>query len=428
MDEQKTGSGQPNRSNNDYYNMTHSQLLNHLRTETKKSKGELPAYKLADFFSKRLWTWFYYYTSSRFGRSYPYKTYKAPATGIYPIAPDNGKDAVSIAIAADWATDTTESFQVAARMKEHNPDYTIHLGDTYYVGAPHEIEINFIKPGSPWVRGSKGSFAVLGNHEMYARGIAFFKKLLPTLGIKNKDGKYDGQKAGFFCLENEYWRILGLDTGYHSVGWPLLELLPYFTPDARMDKLLIDWLTDVVKLNDPNDKRGLLLLSHNQYITAFHNEDEYFAPANQLAKLIGKNRPVVWLWGHEHKFSMYEKAQVNEGITCYGRCIGHGGMPVEVSTAEFARNNKTHGNTKLLMVDDRVRPNTNAFPLGLNGYVVVTLNNEQLEIGYFDVNEKLFSETWTADIEAGTVKGAIDVPASTKLKTVDGKPWDAAVK
>jgi hypothetical protein len=421
---------QPGRNQDDYLDLQRSVLLNHLRTEMKKSKGEEPAYKISDFFTKRVWSWFYYYVSSRVGLNYPYKTYEGPDKGIYNIKPvEQDVDAVTIAITADWGTDTAESHNVANQMGTHNPDYTIHLGDTYYVGAPHEIELNFTKPGSPWVRGSKGSFAVLGNHEMYARGIAFFKHLLPTLGIKDGAGNFTGQKAGFFCLENDYWRILGLDTGYHSIGKiPFIELVPGCAPDCHFDKKLIDWLKNDVKLNDPADKRGLLVLSHHQYITAFNDEGEYPVPAAQLAKLIGKDRPVIWLWGHEHKFSIFEKAQVGNGITAYGRCIGHGGMPIELSTISFTRSTKSHGNSKLVMVDTRAQPGTEAYPLGYNGYVVLTIKNEELEIAYFDTNGQLFSETWMADIASRSINGKICDPVSVHLKTVDNKEWNDAVK
>jgi hypothetical protein len=427
MDEQNNDR-QPARSAKDYLNLTRSEAQNHFRTETKKSKGEPPANKIADFFSKRLWAWFYYYISSRFGKNYPYATYTGPDNGIYPIKPEAGKDGVSIAITADWGTDTHESFEVAKKMRSHHPDYTIHLGDTYYVGAPHEIELNFTQPGSPWVRGSKGSFAVLGNHEMYARGVAFFNRLLPTLGLKGDDGKYAGQKAGFFCLENEYWRILGLDTGYHSTGKiPLLELLPWFGPNCHFDEKLMDWLYNDLKLNDKNDKRGLLILSHHQYITAFKDEGEYLVPAEQLAKLIGKDRPVVWLWGHEHKFSVFEKAQAGDGIAAYGRCIGHGGMPIELNTSTFNRSESTHGNSKLVMVDTRAKDGTDGHPLGYNGYAMISIKEKELEIAYFDVEGKLFSESWIVDLQSGIIKGSIKIPPLTKLKTVDGKEWAAAV-
>lgn len=101
-----------------------------------------------------------------------YNTYKGLETGIYKL--DTVNQEVSIAIAADWATNTLESIHIAREINKKNPAFTIHLGDTYFVGEPDEIAANFLPINdSIWPRGDIGSFAVLGNHEMYARGISF---------------------------------------------------------------------------------------------------------------------------------------------------------------------------------------------------------------------------------------------------------------
>jgi len=423
MDDQQN-SRQPGRSQDDYLDLSRRVYVNHWRTEAIKSKGKSRFNKIKDFLTSRFWDWIYYYLTSRFGPDCRYRAYADGETGVYKI--DGGK--AVIAIAADWGTDTKESYEVAREMLGHKPDYTIHLGDTYYVGAPHEIRQNFVDKGSPWVRGSKGSFAVLGNHEMYARGIAFFKYQLPTLGLRDAEGKYTGQKAGFFCLENDHWRILGLDTGYHSIGKiPLLELLPWFAPDCHFDKILVDWLYKALRLDDPDDKRGLVIMTHHQYITAFAGEGEFLVPAEQLAKIIGKHRPVIWLWGHEHKLSVFEKVQVGEGITAYGRCIGHGGMPIQLYGDGFKIDKKTHGYDKLVLADKRVRQPNGDFPLGYNGYAVLTLDNDALEIGYHDVDKKVLSESWTVDIKTGIIKGEIHKPTDSKLGPAEHKALSDAV-
>jgi hypothetical protein len=414
----------PERTQADYTTMSHSLLLNHLQTEIKKSKQKSRIHKITDYLTRRVWAWLYYYITSRFGPNYRYTTYTKEHNGIYPL----GMGRVSIALTADWATDTLESLAIAKSMADHNPDYTIHLGDTYYVGAPPEIRANFTGDGSPWVRGSKGSFAILGNHEMYARGVAFFKTLLPTLGLKTADGKYDGQKAGFFCLENTYWRILGLDTGYHSIGKvPVLEMLPWFAPDCHFDAKLMSWLREQVRLDDPEDKRGILILTHHQYITAFNRQGEFIVPAEQLARLIGKTRPVIWLWGHEHKFSIFGKAQIGDGITAYGRCMGHGGMPVELEEKAFERSTTKHGYNKLVMVDTRTRVNTPGCHLGFNGYALIALDNDVLEIEYYDVNGKIIAEKWIANLQTGILKGYIDESQIKGLMPEKEKKWQDAV-
>ena len=48
----------------------------------------------------------------------------------------------SIAIAVDWATNTLESIHSAREIDKKNPAFTMHLGDTYFVGEPDEIAAN----------------------------------------------------------------------------------------------------------------------------------------------------------------------------------------------------------------------------------------------------------------------------------------------
>ena len=436
------------RDQSDYLNLGRSIIGNHLRTESKKSKDTPVLNQITAFISKHFWTWIYYYMDSRFGKPHPYPEYTSSGDqGVYPLgtSPVSGRRGVTLAICADWGTNTSESCHIAGCMHSHTPDYTIHLGDTYYVGEPKEIAANFLNPGSPWVRGPLGSFAVLGNHEMYAKGSAFFDNLLPTLGIAAPPAaaaptaaplpaatspapapggapRLLGQKAGFFCLENDHWRILGLDTGYHSIGKPVLELLPWFQPDCRLDDAVVRWLKEVVRVGE--DQRGLVVMTHHQYISAF-DEPEYTVPARQLAALIGETRPVLWLWGHEHRFSLYEKYAMQGGLTAYGRCIGHGGMPVEVNTN--TRNPKRQGNARLVMVDDRIRTGEGSAkdPLGWNGYALLHIDGPELTIEYCDAERSLFTESWTSP---GGLKGSIQVAPHCPLKPVAGKEWNDAVR
>ncbi len=52
-----------------------------------------------------------------------------------------------------------------------------------------EIKENFLgEPTSPyppvkWPQGKLGSFALSGNHEMYARGNGYFDAILPKMGL-----------------------------------------------------------------------------------------------------------------------------------------------------------------------------------------------------------------------------------------------------
>jgi hypothetical protein len=97
-----------------------------------------------------------------------FQTYKR-GSGLHEVG-----EQLQLSVVGDWATGTDEAQQVIWQMVKHNPDYTIHLGDVYYVGDKPELEENCLgvshskKTGVKWLAGSKGSFALSGNHEMYA--------------------------------------------------------------------------------------------------------------------------------------------------------------------------------------------------------------------------------------------------------------------
>jgi hypothetical protein len=421
---------EPKRTNADYLGPSRWESVAHLKTELKKK----PKYTAADFLGKMVWNWVYHYVKSRFGKKFPYRTYDATDSGVYGIAAENG-EAVRIAIASDWATDTDESFAIGQRMASHDPHFTIHVGDTYYVGAPHEVESNFTEKDAPWPKGSAGSFAVLGNHEMYAKGDAFFEILLEDIGLRNPDGSFSKQKAGFFCLENQHWRILGLDTGYHSVGKPLLEFLPFFKPDCHFDDKLMHWLQNTVHLGDPADKRGLLILTHHQFISAFEKEMEYMKPANQLGGLLGTSRKVLWLWGHEHKLSFFERVQLEKSPQVYGRCIGYGGTPVEITGKSFQLNKKLKGFAKLVAVDQRPNKTVKGVPVGFNGYAVIKLKEDELKIEYHDSDSHnrdnpgpLVVETWKVNLTNGDIQGEIVECQKGLLTYASGKSLADAVR
>ena len=432
MDNQNNTTQQnaPKRSNADYLGPSRWESVAHFKTELKKK----PKYTAADFLGKMIWNWIYHYVKSRFGKKYPYPTYDATDSGVYEIATENGEP-IRIGIASDWATDTDESFAIGQRMASHDPHFTIHVGDTYYVGAPHEVKSNFTEDGAPWPKGSAGSFAVLGNHEMYAKGDAFFEDLMPAMGFRKADGTFTGQKAGFFCLETRYWRILGLDTGYHSSGKPILEFLPFFSPDCHFDDKLMDWLKNTVRLNDPADKRGLFILTHHQFISAFNKEEEYLKPGSQLGSLLRKDRKVLWLWGHEHKLSFYEKVQMKDSPEVYGRCIGYGGTPVEINGKSFQLKDSLKGYGRLVAVDRRRSKKVQDVEVGFNGYAVVKLKDDELQIEYHDSDSHnrdnpgpLVVETWKVNLASGDIQGQIIECQKGLLTYSQGKTLADAVR
>ena len=404
------------RDKEDYIDLTRSEAQNHYRTEATKEEVKVPekqqtaANKISDFFESKFFSWFFHYFKSRFGPRHDFQNYKGSEdNGVYRLESSsavNGEDKeISIGLAGDWATDTNESDRIGVLIEKRKPDYTIHLGDTYFVGMKEEMRVNFIDENSSWYRGKSGSFSLMGNHEMYSRGISYFRDLLPTLGIYSEEKKkYTGQKASYFCLENEHWRIISLDTGYNSVGIPLIEYI--FKPKCEFHDDIIDWLKNTLDLK--NDKRGLILMTHHQYCSAF--EEEYKKPAEQLAAIIGGEREVLWYWGHEHRLAVYGKFKSEKGITAYGRCIGNGGMPVEFKNK--LKEDKAN-ECKLILHDARKNTEIKNIDIGFNGFAILKIKGADLKTEYYDINDKLLlTEKWTADINTGKIK-------SEKIDVVD---------
>jgi hypothetical protein len=393
------------RTPSEYIGLKRSWMQSHFRTQSSIGLQQRPAKRkilnrLKNFLTNNIFGWLYHYIKSRFGPRHPFLTYQGTENGIYKFTGGNNTDEVKISLVADWATGTKESDIIARHIRSQTPQYSIHLGDTYFVGTPFEVRENYFDVVE-FPMGNAGTFALNGNHEMYARGIGYFRHLLRRLGIRDSNGNQTGQKASYFCLQNDYWRIIGLDTGYKSVGIPILEFL--IKPDCGLPKPLFAWLRDTVLRDMENDKRGIIFLSHHQYWSAF--EDQIPRPAQQLARLLPHNKPVLWFWGHEHRFALYGAQQHDGGIPAYGRCIGHGGMPVQLTNEP---DEQTQKEFKLAFYDYRQYDIIDNTRIGFNGFAILTFNKQQLTVEYRDINDEVqVAEQWNIDISSGNLTGNV---------------------
>jgi hypothetical protein len=256
-----------------------------------------------------------------------------------------------------------------------------------------------------WETGTKGSFALNGNHEMYACGDAYFDRFLRELG----------QKASFFCLQNKYWKIVGLDTGYYSTGvrtalsflsrikkiqW--LRKTSWFKPSCKLHDELMKWMRKVLEPAPKNADSetvvpALVLLSHHEYYSSF--DDWYPIPAQQLREVISPERPVLWFWGHEHRFALYDCFGTRDGIQAFGRCVGHGGMPVNRGIAPDITD------CNCVLYDDRRYKSDEDIDVGYNGFITLEFDGPTLDVRYYDLyNTLLLTERWTSDGK-GQLKG-----------------------
>ena len=331
----------------------------------------------------------------------------SPQHAMYDLLDEHGSDTVRIALVGDWGTGTDEAVCVAREMTKFKPHFTLHIGDVYYVGDPVEVNENCLGIRNPvnnyapavWPIGSLGSFAMNGNHEMLANGIGYFDVLLPHLGLKVA-GQMQGQQTSFFCLQNKYWRVIAIDTGYNSTGIPILEEIPLIDKiplvcgNCKLPDKLIEWLKTVV-IPRADDPRGIILLSHQQYYSAF--EGPFTKPARQLWRA-GIKGPVLWFWGHEHRFAGYDLFG-KDHLKAYGRCVGHGGMPLSLCLPTKKPQPKFYD----------VRKGTQGF--GVNGHVNLHFQGPHLEATYVDLNgTELVKEKWSVD-----TSGAIHLDCYQKI-------------
>ncbi|HTZ74401.1 MAG TPA: metallophosphoesterase [Candidatus Aquilonibacter sp.] len=386
--------------------MAHSGLGAHFRAGGSAYSAETYG-PLKALLPDHLAAWISHVARFWFHKKHKFREYSAPdeGTGVVPIA-----DHATLSIAGDWGTGTDEAEKVAQRILEFAPDYTIHLGDVYFVGDKREVKENFLgektSPYEPvkWPMGRIGSFALSGNHEMYARGYGYFESILPKMGLR-EPGSYwgSGQRASFFCLENKFWRIIGLDTGYNSTAfdWGRVDLLDrskwlrksvHFKPKCNFPDPMMGWLADVVQ--PEVDGRGLILLTHHGCYSAF--SEWYQIPARQLAAVI--RRPVIWFWGHEHRLTIYDRYSVRNGISAYGRCIGHAGMPVDRGKPDL--------DAPWLAYDNRRYRNDENIDVGFNGHANLRFDGPEMRAEYLDLNgATLFTESWHVDLPSGKLHG-----------------------
>ena len=235
--------------------------------------------------------------------------------------PPNAK----VALLADWGGDNPAARSIASVTRKQQPNIAIHLGDIYYGGIESECE-TFLQlwPFQTNIQHSEigvpagSSFALNGNHEMYSGGEAYFDLVLKAFG----------QPQPFFCLENEFWRLIGLDTAYNGGR---LQPSDANDPIARQ----WNWLIEILK---KSDGRKNILLTHHQPVSAHAAEFNASLPLRKdVADLLatgGVSPDAIfgWFFGHEHRCALYKDSATQFNA----RLIGNGCIPHQVQTENEA--------------------------------------------------------------------------------------------
>lgn len=352
-----------------------TQLLNTPRDSARSLQRTHNVRYAGDFLESRFWRWLGEYLRTVLSGRDPFLKYDLsdPHAGVYVMP-----EVTSVALASDWGTGTISAYRVRDEILRLKPDITMHLGDVYYVGNQEEFDEYFLGDDD-WPRGSLEpagditalpTYALNGNHEMYSGGSAYFHSIR----------EHFGQEASFFCVENEYWRIVALDSGYSSKLIPGLELLPWW---VRLQAQNIQWLQRNVLSS--TDTRPILLLSHHQWFSAFESEH------GKLGRDLGTDpRFLLWFWGHEHRLAGYGAYQAHpKGPKIRARCIGHGGMPIEDIHMPVKRERN------LVFYDRRATGSVDGTPVGYCGFALLDFDREALVISYVEETGKvLLREKW----------------------------------
>lgn len=213
-----------------------------------------------------------------------------------------------LVLVGDWGTGLPRARRVGKEMARVLADgaesgiaqHIVHLGDVYYCGWRHEYDRRLL---DPWPVGMNdadtiGSWSLNANHDMFSGGHDYYDHLLADPRFARQ------QRSSLFSLVTPDWQIMGLDT-----GWTDGELVD---PQPR-------WVEDTVA----GSHRKVLLLSHHQLYSA-HEWRSSHPIDDVLQPVLETGRVRAWFWGHEHRCTLYG---AHRGVA-FGRCIGHGGVPV----------------------------------------------------------------------------------------------------
>src|ERR1700722_2680427 len=180
----RTGQPRKRKDLQDFTKLSRKPLLAYLQKQglppTPRRRPPSAFQKLEIFLPTNLWQWLCDYVRYRIGRKhrFPHYTHPERDNGVYPLQGDDRSAAepIRVALAGDWGTGTDEAFKIGELIKAFRPHYSVHLGDVYFVGDPNEVKSNFLGIANPahdfapchWPSGLIGTFALNGNHEMYA--------------------------------------------------------------------------------------------------------------------------------------------------------------------------------------------------------------------------------------------------------------------
>ena len=278
-----------------------------------------------------------------------------------------------VALFGDWGTGEPTAQRVMQQIKACNPTHAIHLGDVYYSGTKKEVKNRFLDViaqfGPP--PSTCKYFALNSNHEMYSGGYGYFDSTLPQFG----------QEASYFCLANDDWQLIGIDSGYEDHG----------LQDPQKD-----WLTAQLGQHGPKN----ILLSHHQLFSPYESVSKKRL-SKKTADLL--TNIYAWFWGHEHKCII-----MGDHLGIKARCIGHGSIPDSVPYG-----NARFGDVPIVRVDERRSPDG----VNVHGFALLKFAGSRLDVSYIDeFGAEFFTERLDTVVAPAIVRGAAEAEGVTESR------------
>jgi hypothetical protein len=277
---------------------------------------------------------------------------------IVPIAND-----AKVIVVGDWGSGIPRAKKVADRIREElDRDTTmqrsvVHLGDVYYSGSKREYERNMLNLWPVRAGEDIRSFSLMGNHDMYYGGHAYYGTCLT-------DSRFSAQAGcSYFALQSDDWQILGLDTGHEDGG-------------LRGDQA--GWAKRVIE--EPEEKSGkdrmTALLTHHQLFSA--HEPGAKELGKKMKPVLETGRLDAWLWGHEHRCIQYEATEWQGDRIGFASCVGHGGIP------EYLVMKEGETKPKPWVYEYLKRYGTAKEPWETFGFAVLELRGRDMRVRYVD--------------------------------------------
>jgi hypothetical protein len=236
------------------------------------------------------------------------------AHAIYPLATRDGE--TTVALFSDWGTGYYHSRYIAAHIARMEVANAIHLGDVYYIGSESQFD-DHVTPIIEPLLTQMPVYMMNANHEMDSEGIPYFKYLRHKQALGRKRGFVaQPQETSYFCLRNDRYQVIGIDTAYHKAG-------------RHQDRDLNQWFGARLEEGRAAGLTTVLLSQNEAYArmkgsggVAVHERRELCDV--DLRAFVDAGLIHAWFWGDEHYAALYD---ANDTMPFVGSCIGHGGYP-----------------------------------------------------------------------------------------------------